>query len=987
VPHTSTAARALPAPHQSLSGVPVELTRFIGREREVEQALELLRESRLLTLTGAGGSGKTRLAVELVKRAQGEFPDGIGWVELAPLADAAVLAQHVAAALGLREEPGRSALEALLAALGELSFLLVLDNCEHLVDACAELAEALLRACPRLRILTTSREALGIGGERPWLVPPLSLPPAGPSAAVEAAALSEAVQLFLDRARNALPAFRLTPANAPALAQICRRLDGIPLAIELAAAWVRLLAPEQIADRLDDAFRLLVVAGRTVLPRHRTLRQAIEWSHRLLDYGERTLYRRLSAFAGSFSLEAAEAVCAGGAIEGESVLDLLASLVDKSLVGMELREEEARYRLLETVRQDARRRLVEAGEEGDLRERHARWFTALAEEAEPSIFGGASDPAWLARLAEEEGNLRAALDWSEQEPARAETGLRLGAALHWAWFAWGRFREGREHLARAMAAGVDAAPRTRARAAVALGTAALWQGDLAASRGPMEEATAIWQGLEDRPTDRPDRAYALAGLGAAAALGGEAERSLGLLEDAWRIVRELEPTVLTSFILYWRGMAALACGDRALARRALEQALAVGRSLGGVPAVAHPLTFLGRLALLEGETARAAECLAEAMALHEGVGDLWGAVQTMEGLAGLALGAGRNERAARLLGAVGALRDGIGTPLPSAAQEAIEHLVEAARQAAGERAFARLWAEGGRLTAAEAFALAGAESREWGPSGGGLTASVLVEEAACECPADPPVESRALRILALGTFEIRLGDEPLGGRCAGRARELLAYLACHPEGRTKDQVGLALWPDASPAQVRNLFHVTLHRLRKALGRPEWIAAQGERYRLDPALGQVLDAARFETETSGALADLRRGGDSADCLAAALDLYRGDFLEGEDAGEWHLELRSRLEELYLDGLRTLGDTLFNQGRFAEAAGACRRLLERDDLAEEIHRRLMVCLARAGDRAAALRQYRRLTELLRNELDVEPEPETAELFAALERGAAV
>ena len=977
-------AQAVSASPPSPSGCPLELTSFVGREREVEEARELLLQSRLLTLTGAGGSGKTRLAMELAARSDLDF----AWVELAGLTDPEILADHVAAVLRLREEPGRSASETLLAELHERPLLLVLDNCEHLVDACAELAGSLLRACPELRILTTSREALGIAGERPWLVPPLSLPPARGADDAAAVAASEAVQLFVERAGTAQRGFRLTDGNAAAVAQICYRLDGIPLAIELAAARVRVLAPEQIAARLDDAFRLLVAAGRTVLPRHRTLRETIEWSHRLLSEEERVLFRRLSVFPACFELEAVEAICPGGVIGLESILDLLAALVDRSLVTIELRADQARYRLLETVRQFALGKLREAGELDGIRKRHAEWFTALAEEAEPRIFGGATDPAWLARLKQEESNLRAVLDWSEEEPARAEIGLRLGAAIHWAWFAWGRFHEGRDHLERAFAAAGEVPPRVRARASTALGTAVLWAGDVPASRAPMERAVAIWRELggDDGPKDRFDRAYAVAGLGASAALAGDPGRAASLLEESWQIARELEASVLTSFVLYWRGMAALACGDGELARRSLEESTAVGRSLGAIPAIAHPLTALGRLVLRDGDVARAAECLAEAVTLHERVGDIWGAVQAIEGLAGLALGAGRVERAARLLGAVAAIRDSIGTPLPSPAQEELERLVEAARETTGEELFDRWLAEGRELPREEAFTLAHAEAGE-GRRLGGLKAMVLVEDSPCACAPQPVVDVSTLRLSVLGTFEIRLGDELLDGRCAGRARELLAYLACHPEGRSKEQVGLALWPDASPGQVRNLFHVTLHRLRKALGRPEWIVAEGDRYRLSPAVGPEVDALRFEVEASCALTDLRRGGDACACLAAALGLYRGDFLSGEEAGEWHLELRSRLEELYLEGLRALGDSLVEQGRFGEAAATFRRLLERDDLAEEVHRRLISCLAQAGDRSGALRAYRRLEELLRRELDVEPEPETAALVREIQRAEAV
>lgn len=315
--------------------LPLPLTSFIGREREIATVRGLLEQTRLLTLTGAGGSGKSRLALEVVRQVASEFPHGVGWVELAALSNPDLVPQQVAAALGLREEGGRSRIEALLEWLRDRSLLLVLDNCEHLVDACATLADTLLRGCPGLKVLATSREALAVAGERAWLVPPLSLPAAEPASARERAE-AEAVQLFVERAQAVLPTFELTDANAAAVAEICRRLDGIPLALELAAARVKVLSPEQIRDRLGDAFRLLTSGGRTALPRHRTLRAAIDWSYDLLEEPKQLLLQRLSVFSGGFTIEAAEAVCAGGPIESWEVLDLLAQLVDRSLVVMRL---------------------------------------------------------------------------------------------------------------------------------------------------------------------------------------------------------------------------------------------------------------------------------------------------------------------------------------------------------------------------------------------------------------------------------------------------------------------------------------------------------------------------------------------------------------------------------------------------------------------------------------------------------------------------
>src|SRR5687768_3025180 len=389
---------------------PISLTSFVGREEEVAAVRRLLDSARLVTLTGAGGSGKTRLASEIAAQSAGNFAGGVVWVELAPLLDPELLVNAVLAALGA-EQGSRPPMTALLDSLRDRETLLVLDNCEHLVDACANLADALLRECPKLRILATSREALGVGGERAWLVPGLSLAGAGASQTFQAIDTSEAVRLFVDRAQAAVASFQLTAANAASVAQICRRLDGLPLAIELAAARSRALPPEQLAARLDGSFRVLTSGSRTAVPRHRTLREAIDWSYRLLDERERTLLQRLSPFAGDFTLEAAESVCADADFDAGDVLDTLGALVDKSLVVMREAEGTARYYLLETIRQFAAERLKESGAADAVLERHARAYVALVAEAAPH-FVTRDRPLWAARVHRELDNVRLALAWT-----------------------------------------------------------------------------------------------------------------------------------------------------------------------------------------------------------------------------------------------------------------------------------------------------------------------------------------------------------------------------------------------------------------------------------------------------------------------------------------------------------------------------------------------------------------------------------------------
>ncbi|HKS25212.1 MAG TPA: AAA family ATPase, partial [Thermoanaerobaculia bacterium] len=438
----------------------------------MDEAAQLLSRTRLLTLTGAGGSGKTRLALELARRDERD----VTWVELAPVADPALVARHILSALELPEPPARDVLGVLVDALRERTILLVLDNCEHLVDACAAVAEAILRQCPGVSILTTTREALGLTGEQTWLVPPLEE--------------RDAIQLFAERARAVLPSFAIEPHNADDVARICRRLDGIPLAIELAAARAKVLSIGQIAQRLDNAFSLLAAGSRTI-PRHRTIRATIEWSYRLIAPEEQVVFRRLAVFAGTFSIAAAEAV------HGDDVLDALSALVDKSLVLCDRRAGSARYRLLETVRQFAAEKLDEAGERELVRERHAQFFLALVEEAEPRLFAGASDPPTLARIDEEIANVRAALD---AEGLSAEVELRFVYALDWYWFARAHFHEARTRADRALRRAVDVDPIVRARAQVAAGNAAVWQGDFAAIRAGIDNAVDALRGSGD---DRP----------------------------------------------------------------------------------------------------------------------------------------------------------------------------------------------------------------------------------------------------------------------------------------------------------------------------------------------------------------------------------------------------------------------------------------------------------------------------------------------------
>ena len=488
------------------NNLPQQMTTFVGREREIADLCALLGTARLLTLTGMGGLGKTRLALEVAVRALEDHADGVWFVELASLSDPARVPQAVASALGVSEEGARSVMDSLLQFVADRSLLVVLDNCEHLVGACAELATRLLQAGAGVRVLATSRENLHVRGETTYPVPALSVPEAGGEMAPEAMVHCDAVRLFVDRALAAQPLFRLTADNAAAVTEICRRLDGIPLALELAAARLRALSVEGIATRLQDRFRLLVAGDRTALPRQKTLRALIDWSHDLLTEAERIVFRRLAVFAGGFNLEAAEAVVPGSDVADGDVLDLLSQLVDKSLVAVAV--DSGRYRLLETVRQYAGECLAATGDGATLRARHRAHYVALAERARPELVGP-HQAEWLARLDLDRENLLSAHAGCAGDPQAGATGLQLVTALKQYFY-----RRGLLGLAQQVMAEALAHPGAQARDARAQPRAVLHRPDLPVCRS-VPGGAGLPGGV---PCDRArDRRPPARGIGAAAA--------------------------------------------------------------------------------------------------------------------------------------------------------------------------------------------------------------------------------------------------------------------------------------------------------------------------------------------------------------------------------------------------------------------------------------------------------------------------------------
>ncbi|MGH2769142.1 MAG: ATP-binding protein, partial [Actinomycetota bacterium] len=582
--------RCLRSHKGSSHNLPAPLNTFVGRIHEMAEVNKLLATSRLVTLTGAAGIGKTRLALQVALDLTEDYPDGVWLVDLTRLSDPALVPKAVAVALSLRDSSTRSPIECLTNYLRGRQLLLVFDNCEHVVGAVAELAEALLRSCPALQILATSREALGSAGETLWVVPPMSLPhPEEETLPGQPWAASEAIRLFCERVTAS--DFVLTPVAAPAVAEICRRLDGIPLAIELAAARVGVLSPAQIAARLDNRFSLLISGSRTTLPRHRTLLAALEWSHDLLSAEEQDLLRRLSVFHGGFCLEATEEVCANSEEERARILCPLTRLVKKSLVVSDAAGSEARYRLLETIWKYASEKLAESGEEAAFRAAHARWCLNLAEQAEPEL-AGPDQARWCERLEAEYPNVRSALEWSlEQEPQWA---LRTISALALFWPVHGHAVESQAWLERAWSGSGDEAPLAlAAKARWVAGFLAFMLGDFDGVLLAGHEALVAYC----RIGSTQGCARALHVLGKAVANFRASEPARPLLEESVMLARKVDDAWCLAGSLSALGVAELYEGNLAAARAPFEECVAVARRSGNPQRLAGGLLGLVLMAL------------------------------------------------------------------------------------------------------------------------------------------------------------------------------------------------------------------------------------------------------------------------------------------------------------------------------------------------------------------------------------------------------
>ena len=711
-----------------------QLTSFIGRSRELADVARLLQGTRLLTLLGVGGIGKTRLSLQVAADAMDAYPDGTWFVDLAPVTDATLVPQALARALGVQEQAGAPLMQTLCAHLKSRTVLLVLDNCEHMLGACAALANALLQTAKAVRVLASSREPLHVAGEQTYAVRPLSLP--APGAVGESLARSEAVQLFVERARMRQSSFVLTDKLAPVVSGICSRLDGLPLAIELAAARIGTLPIEKIAERLDDRFRLLAGGARDVLPRQQTLRAMIDWSFDLLAAREKILFARLSAFAGGFALEAAEAVCTDDAIAQHDVLDLLVGLAEKSLVG--LADDGERYRMLETIGEYARDRLEERGEAAAVRRRHRDYFVALAEESEPELAGGPKQARRLTRLELEHDNFRAALRWSLAEPGN-DAAARICGALYLFWVHRGHYREGLRWCDAAIAHGAGhIGDAVHAKALLGAGTLAIRLGDAAAARASLEHALVLCRGTHDRVLE----ARVLNNLATAAFEVRDFAAAQSLLEQAVTINRELGDRTREVICLVNLANAAYSLGNVAAVTAPLERAIALSRSLGlralesdalghlamqafhrgdydearalGESAVAmdreigvrsheaQKLLRLAQIAIAAGDFATARNRLREALTTDRDLESAAGEADDLDDVANLAADLGQHRQGAIFAGAADALREATGSVVVPVDVARHTRYRARSREVLGDAAFDAAFAAGRAMTAGDA---------------------------------------------------------------------------------------------------------------------------------------------------------------------------------------------------------------------------------------------------------------------------------------------
>jgi predicted ATPase/DNA-binding SARP family transcriptional activator len=1004
--------------------LPTILTPLVGRLHEVAEIRRRLVEDRLVTLLGPGGVGKTRLAAETATSTRDLRKLEVHWVELAPV-HGELVDLAVSDAVGAHEGPGLSPPAAIVEALGSRPALIVLDNAEHVAQPVALIVADLLAQCSGLRVLATSREPLGVPGEVVWRVDPLQVP--GTDQGIDAVAECDAVKLFLQRARAAFPSFDLNEANAQSVAKICQQLDGLPLAIELAVANLRMLPVEEVAASLDNVFNLLVGGPRTSPARHQTLRATLDWSQELLDADEKELLRRLSVFVGSFGLEAASRVAVPGG-DGSAAFDALRRLVDKSLVVAEVTSGRANYRLLATVRQYAAEQLNAAGETEQCMQAHLAWCLKRAARAEPRL-AGATQAVELVLLEREINDIRAALNFArEQGDARAV--LEIAGSLGLFWYLHGHYKEGRDWLDWAVVAAPGAPGPVRAKAMRVSGFLAFLQCDYAAAVRRLTAALRIYKTLKDDHgmaltlqrlggVDREQGRYQQAErhhresqalfeaigdnwgvasahgyLGFAAWLQADTKRAGVECAVALEQFSALNDAEGMAWSLLSLGVVARLEGDLPEAEDLLGKSKAISEEIGFKEGIAWCLNELGLVATRRGDP-KAEAMLRTSLELHRELGDQWRQTSVLEDLASSAAHSKDPRKAALLLGAAEASRDRIGTPVPVCEQADHAATLMATRAALDEAEFDRVFEAGKNASFDEVLRTLAAPpvAAFAGDQGGSLAGQRTKVGRPAKKPAKTsakdeqttgPPSHPALSVRALGAVEVRVHGRVVDPSDWGysKPRELF-FLLCSSAPKTRDQLGLTLWPDLSNQQLRNALHSAMRDMRRALGDRDWVVFSGGRYSFNSARPHRYDVSEFET----ALASAKRlpGPQALPHLQKAIHAYGGDFLEGATTGEWVEVRRRELRTNYEMALGATGAILVNAGQLRQAVQIYERAVAHEPLDETAHRELMKCWARLGEPARARRHYQQLQDFLRKELGAPPAPETARVYETLRASA--
>jgi non-specific serine/threonine protein kinase len=984
----------------------------------------MLSQYRLVTLTGPGGCGKTSLALRLASIVGAAFADGVWVVELAQLSDPDQIPEAVYNALRAgpaeRDRIGSlSAQEQVVSALRQRSVLLLLDNCEHLISACADLVEALLQSCPRVRILATSREALKCQGEAEWLIPPLDLPPRAllrfpaPSAIARIQSYA-AVELFIERAHAAAATIDLTGANAALVARICYRLDGLPLAIELAARYVKVLSLHEIEDGIAHSVGFLTSAHRTAPARHQTMSATIDWSYRLISHAEQRAFRQLSALAGEFGTQLAAAVCD---VPHERMFDLLLGLVDASLVQVVRQEDKVRYRLLETVKQYGTTQLVSAGEHAATCERYAQWaenFVAVAG-SRPEC----DNPRLLLdSFGLEYEHIRAALCWMQSQ-GRVTQALRLAVQLLPFWRQRGAITEGRRWLEALLTQrnSTDTSP-ILAAAFNGLGVLAMWQGDLEHAHGCHETALEILHCGQRDTFVRTMTAMTLFRLGFLADKYGDDAVATQYLEQSLSLYREIADTAGEHMVRSRLGLVYSHRGDYKRARAYLEESLTFYRAQRAHGSVASILLNLGIISLERGWLRRATSLLEESLQLNELVGDRFASlfsltylgitllqsdevacaeqrlrqaldlanwdgspeilVRMLDSMAMVAARRSDFARAALLWGGAAAARSTHHVTYRRAEKRRYDRALLSAQLSAKPHEFHSAWQEGASLSLEATLVRASKP----------LHQSVQIE---CQNHPGEIVASRDpklnLRIKAFGSVQFWRGERELviADFVYTKAQELLLYLLSSPP-RTREQICLALWPDADQAHAHMSFRVVLYHLRRALGSRDWVIRSHNLYSFNRSRRDdyLYDVETFEANVKEAerLKDLHPKRASL-LMYEAISMHEGEFAESLGAKEWITPVQDALRQRYHHTLLNLASLYLEQGRTRLALKTFQQLIMRDKYAEEAHRGVIKCYVKLHDVGRAAEHYRNLHKLLRTELGVLPAPQT---LAALGLGRA-